>query len=201
MNSAYVILGIPGNATGADIEDAFRRARETYTPQRMAKDPSVAEQLAEVMDAYKVRRDPAARVAHDRRLARQVVTQQLQRSRVDPQPIMERESGLPKPFVSIGLLVAALFAGGFYLQQRREAVQAEIAAKALETARQQAIAEAESRNALAIEASERARREAAQQAQDRALRRDSSGSPRFAQRATKIHRAARRATQRIGAQG
>ena len=176
MNSAYVILGIPGNATAADIEDAFERARATYTPERMAADARVAEQLTEVTDAYKVLRDPEARAAHDRKLARQVAVDQVRRIRVDPPPAMERESRMPRPLVLIGVLVAALFAGGFYVQHRRQAVEADIAAKALETARQQAIAEAESQKALAFEAGERARREAAALAQDRAFRRESDAA-------------------------
>ncbi|CAN7323121.1 DnaJ domain-containing protein [Variovorax sp. LjRoot290] len=176
MNSAYVILGIPGNATAADIEDAFQRARTTYTPERMAEDSRVAQQLTDVMDAYKVLRDPEARAAHDRKLASQVRVQQVQRSRIDPQPVMERESSMPKVLMFIGALVAALFAGGFYVQHQRQAAQAELAAKALETARQQAIAEAENQKTLALEVRESARREAAEQARDRAFRRESDAA-------------------------
>jgi len=168
MISAYVVLGIPGNATAADIEDAYQRACATYSAQRVAEAPQVAEQLKAVTDAYNLLRDPQTRAAHDRKLARPALTQ----LRVDPAPAADPVSGMGKALVVLGVLATALIAGGYYMQHRREVAQAEIAARELEAARQQAIAEAENRKAMELEASERARREAANQEQERALRRD-----------------------------
>jgi curved DNA-binding protein CbpA len=182
MVSAYSVLGIPGNATPADIEAAFQRARATYTPQRIAEDFRVAEQLSEAIEAYKVLRDPASRSAHDRKLAQPAAPAPISR-RLEMQPVVERQSSWPSPLMLIGLLLFALFAGGYYVQHRRQAAQADIAAKALETARQEAIAETENRKALALEASERARREADDQSRDRALRRESDAAMARAQSA------------------
>jgi curved DNA-binding protein CbpA len=175
VKSAYQVLGVPGNATAADIEEAVERARAFYTPQKMAEDSRFAEQLSEVNDAHKVLRDPESRQAHDRKLARQASSPP---SRPAPYTatVVERESGMPRALVIIGLLAISLFAGGAYVQHRRQAAQAEIAAKQLEAARQQAIAEAESRQAAEQETREKARREADQLAQDRAFRRESDAA-------------------------
>ena len=175
MKSAYQVLGVPGNATAADIEEAFERARAFYTPQKMAEDPRFAEQLTEVNDAYKVLRDPQSRQAHDRKLARQASSPPSRPAAYAP-TVVERESGMPRALVIIGLLAIALFAGGAYVQHRRQAAQAEIAAKELEAARQQAIAETEARQAAAQEARDKTRREAEQLAQDRAFRRESDAA-------------------------
>lgn len=188
MISAYVVLGIPGNATPEDVEAAYQRARSTYTRERMAEDARVADQLNEVTDAYKVLSDPESRAAHDRKLARQVAAQSIQRHS-DFHPIVERESGAPRALVIIGLLVAMLFAGGYFLQYRRQVAQEELAAKALETARQQAIAESENRRATELEAGERARAEDAAQAKERAFRRESEAALSRAQSADARQRA------------
>ncbi len=180
MKSAYQILGVPGNATAADIEEAFGRARAFYTPQKMAEDSRFAEQLTEVNDAYKVLRDADSRQAHDRKLARQA-SSSPSRPAAYTTTVIERESGMPRALVIIGLLAIALFAGGVIVQQRRQAAQAELAAKELETARQKAAAEAELRLAAAQEASDRSRREAAQLAQDQAFRRESDAAVARAQ--------------------
>jgi curved DNA-binding protein CbpA len=175
VKSAYQVLGVPGNATAADIEEAFERAQAFYTPQKMAEDSRFAEQLTEVNDAYKVLRDPESRQAHDRKLARPA-SSAASRPAGYTATVVERESGMPRVLMIIAVLAVALFAGGAYLQQRRQAAQAEIAAKELETARQQALAESEARQTAAQEAREKARREAEQMAQDRAFRRESDAA-------------------------
>ncbi|MGJ7507252.1 DnaJ domain-containing protein [Variovorax sp. GT1P44] len=187
MISAYVVLGIPGNATPEDVEAAYQRARSTYTRERMAEDARVAEQLNEVIDAHKVLSDPESRAAHDRKLARQVSAPSIRRHS-DFQPVVEQESGTPRALVIIGLLVAALFAGGYFVQHRRQVAQEELAAKALETARQQAIAESESRRAAEVAAGERARADEAAQAKERAFRRESEMALSRAQSADAMKR-------------
>jgi len=177
MISAYVTLGVPGNATTEDIEAALARARDAYTAARMADDSQVAERFVEVMNAYKVLRDPESRAAHDRKLAAQV---HVPRStgRVDTRPRFEEreERSGPRPMVVVAVVVLALFGGGFFVQYQRRAEQADLAAKALETARLQAVAEEEGRKTADIEAREQARKDSLAQQQERALRRDADAS-------------------------
>lgn len=172
MQSAYNILGIPGNASAEDIELAMQRAKLFYTPQKMAEDARIAERFTEVMNAYKVLRDPASRAAHDRKLASQRTLAPGQRSApVRSSQAVERKS--VNPLVIITVLAIALFAGGFWIQYKRDAAKAELAAKEAETARLQAVAEAEKLKVEALEKQERARAEALARQQEQALRRDS----------------------------
>lgn len=172
MQSAYNILGIPGNASPEDIESALQRARLFYTPQKMADDSRIAERFTEVMNAYKVLRDPASRAAHDRKLASQGTLAPGQRS-APVRTSRVAESKSLNPLVIIGLLAIAVFAGGFWIQHKRETAKVELAVKEAETARLQAIAEAERFKVEALEKTERARAEAVARQQEQTLRRDS----------------------------
>lgn len=196
MNSAYKILGIPGNATAADVKEAFERARAAYTPEKMAQDSRFADQLVEVMDAYKVLSDPDSRAAHDRKLARQVTVQQATQRRVYPVSVDERGPGLSKPFVLAGLLVFALFAGGYVIQQRRLAAESELAAQQVEAARQQAIAAQQQRAAADEAAAEHARLDAQAQAQEREFRSQSNQAIASAERNDRLYAQQQAAAQR-----
>ena len=69
MRSAYLVLGIPGNATPDDVETAYRSATQVYSPERIASEPGAVDKFNEIKDAYKILRDPQARAAHDRKLS------------------------------------------------------------------------------------------------------------------------------------
>ena len=70
MKSAYMVLGVPGNASPEDIDAAFSHAREVYPPQRLAQEDGAVDKFNEVKQAYGILRDPDARAAHDRKLSR-----------------------------------------------------------------------------------------------------------------------------------
>jgi curved DNA-binding protein CbpA len=135
MKSAYLILGVPGNATDEDIEIAYKRAQLLFPPERLSKVDGAVDRFNEIQSAYKILKDPQTRAAHDRKLAA---------PQVRPQPavrvnVVEEESGTKK-FLRAGIaLVAILFAVGFFIsfknaearkaQAALELVQKEQAAK------------------------------------------------------------------------
>ena len=172
MQSAYNILGIPGNATLEDIELAFDRAKLFYTPQKMADDSRVAERFTEVKNAYNVLRDPASRAAHDRKLAGQNTFQNSVRNAPARPSVMVRERKAISPLLVISALALAVFAGGFWIQHKRDAAKAELAAKEAEAAKMQAIADAEKQKAEALEIAARARIQAVAAQQEQAMRRE-----------------------------
>jgi curved DNA-binding protein CbpA len=162
MRSAYLVLGVPGNATDADIETAWERATQLYPPQRIANEPGAVDKFNEIKDAYKVLRDPQAREAHDRKLAAGLRPKPQLRVEVVEEPSPGHR------FLMWGLiLVGAIFAGGFYMNHRNnEARQAEAAAQL--AAQQRAAKEAEEKKQEAEKAdAARAAAKARQEADDR----------------------------------
>lgn len=92
MKSAYLLLGVPGNATADDIAAAFAKAKAHYTPAHMADTPGALERFNEVKTAYEILRNPDTRAAHDRKLlaaqelaVRQQEEAERERSRVAAQ--------------------------------------------------------------------------------------------------------------------
>lgn len=69
MRSAYMVLGVPGDATTQEIEAAYNKAEGMFTRERLAQDDGALARLGELKAAYQVLRDPASRAAHDRKLA------------------------------------------------------------------------------------------------------------------------------------
>lgn len=70
MNSYYTLLDIPAQATAAEIEAAYQRQRERYSPERVAVLGEEFHQIAETRSAeleraYATLADPARRRAYD----------------------------------------------------------------------------------------------------------------------------------------
>ncbi|MGH7674682.1 MAG: molecular chaperone DnaJ [Gemmatimonadales bacterium] len=68
MRSAdfYGVLGVPRDASEADIKKAYRRLAMQYHPDRNAGDHGAEERFKEITEAYEVLRDADRRAAYDR---------------------------------------------------------------------------------------------------------------------------------------
>ncbi len=168
MKSAYVILGIPGNASAADIQQAYERSRSFYSKEKLVSDPSLVERVQEIQEAYKILSTPDLRELHDRKLSSSKASAS---TRTSYRPVIEEEprsSGVLKLML---VAVIAMFALGTYIYKVREdarklrfeqeiALKKEAEAAEMKEARERAAAEAEvaRRNALA-DAKERQLRE------------------------------------------
>lgn len=174
MQSAYNVLGVPGNASPKDIEDAFQRARSFYTQDKVAADSGVAERYTDVLNAYKILRDASSRAAHDRQLnAQSQIRPPAPRTASAVAGVQMRERrGVPLLLV-LGVLTALVFGSGLFLQHKRETAKAALLAQQAEAARAEALAQAERARKEAEESSARQRRDALAAQQEQALRRDS----------------------------
>jgi curved DNA-binding protein CbpA len=173
--SAYIVLGVPGNASAEDIESAFQRAKLFYSPEKLAQEPQASGRFAEVEEAYKVLRDPASRAAHDRKLSSQG-TFQPSRAPISARGRSVAPSKSTNPLFVIALMALAVLAGGGWVYYKREMAKAEVA-------RQQAIAEAEKERAQALAAFERARADEIAVRQENILRQEADMSLARAQAA------------------
>jgi curved DNA-binding protein CbpA len=187
MKSAYTVLGIPGNASTADIEQAYAKAVSHYSKDPMAGDARATQQLSEIRDAYKLLQNPEMRSAHDRKLSAAV----NQPAAVPARFVMQAAAPAwyTKPLVVMGLVVVTLFAIGSYMSHSRDQVRKvqlaqEMAQKQLD-AEAASKAEAE-RNQLA---QDRARSAANDQNRERQLRSDSNNIARNAAYATQAQQA------------
>ncbi len=81
MKSAYSILGIPGNATQSEIDQAFQKATSHYSHERLGDDPEAISRLTDVRNAHKLLSDADMRAAHDRKLNASVPAR-VERTRV-----------------------------------------------------------------------------------------------------------------------
>ncbi len=131
MKSAYFVLGVPGNASNEDIEIAFARTKLLYTPERLANAEGALEKFKEVKIAYDVLRNADSRAAHDRKLS----AAQRPTPATRPVIVVEEESPPRKILVYSLLLVAAIFAVGYFIsyqnsEARRAQAAVELAAKA-----------------------------------------------------------------------
>lgn len=178
MKSAYSILGIPGNATQTEIDQAFQQASVHYSHARVADDPDSATRLVDVRDAYKLLSNADMRAAHDRKLGAALAVRP-ERTRV----LIEAEapSWYRQPMVILALLVVGVFAvGGYMSHTRTQLRKAQAEQAALELAQKKLDAEA----AAAAEAqqrrldAERARAEARADSQERQLRAESAAIAR-----------------------
>jgi curved DNA-binding protein CbpA len=140
MRSAYLVLGVPGNATPEEIESAFRKAERQFPRERLAEEEGALARFGDIKTAYQVLRDPEARTAHDRKL--QGSAQPAPRPRVeivaaaDPSPMR-------RTLVIGALLAATIFGAAAYTNWRT--VQARKEQAALELSAQKAAAEAAER--------------------------------------------------------
>lgn len=175
MKSAYSTLGVPGNASQADIDEALARANAHYSRDRLGDDPSLVDKLAEIRDAHKLLSNPDMRAAHDRKLNASAGNAPAAPSR---RPALVVEAVPPawytRPLVLMALAVVAMFAIGSYMSHTREQQRKEVAA--LELAKKKVEAE----EAARVQAEEnrreadRARADAIAKAQERQLRNESN---------------------------
>lgn len=61
----YQLLGVPKNASDADIKKSFRRLAMKYHPDRNADNPEAEEQFKKIKEAHDVLSDPKKRAAYD----------------------------------------------------------------------------------------------------------------------------------------
>ena len=61
----YQLLGVPKNASEADIKKSFRRLAMKYHPDRNADNPEAEEQFKKIKEAHDVLSDPKKRAAYD----------------------------------------------------------------------------------------------------------------------------------------
>lgn len=167
MRSAYLVLGVPGNATQEEIEAAFRATERQFTRERLAEEEGALARFGELKAAYQVLRDPESRAAHDRKL------QQAARPAA-PRPrtiVVESEASPYRKMMVLGfVLLALVFGTAAALRYRTEQVRAEQAA--VERAAQKAAAEEAARRREAEE------RQALEKA--RAAKEEQAAARRFA---------------------
>jgi curved DNA-binding protein CbpA len=166
MKSAYLTLGVPGNASDEDIEIAYRRAQLLFPPERLSKVDGAVDRFNEIQTAYKILKEPESRAAHDRKLA----APQARPAAVARTQVVEEESNGGK-LLRVGLaLVVMLFAVGFFISYKN--AEARKVQATLELAqKEQAAKEEEQRRADSERAdSERAQAKAKAEAEDRRFR-------------------------------
>src|SRR6185369_2152258 len=163
MRSAYLVLGVPGNASDEDIEFAFARAKNLYSPERLASTEGAAEKFAEVKDAYNILRNADSRAAHDRKLT----TERQPRPATRPVVIVQEESPTRKLLVYVMILAAALIGGGFFISYKNAEAKKQQAA--LELATKEQAAKEEERQRIEAERAQayRTSAKAKQEADDR----------------------------------
>jgi molecular chaperone DnaJ len=62
----YAVLGVPKNATDAEIRKAYRKLAQQHHPDTKQGDPDAEERFKEISAAYDVLGDPETRKAYDR---------------------------------------------------------------------------------------------------------------------------------------
>lgn len=67
MRDLYRILGVPDNATMADIKSAYRRLAKLYHPDLNPGNRSSEEKFKEILDAYTILSDEDLRAQYDRK--------------------------------------------------------------------------------------------------------------------------------------
>ena len=172
MKSAYLTLGVPGNATREDIEAAYAAAQAFFTKERLVADPTLLQRREQVREAYKVLVNPELRQAHDRKLA----------SASEPALVplsMTTVSAQASPFrklVPLLLLCLALYAAGQWWVARREAQRQQVLAMELEAKQLEAQKEAAEVAQRNQEAAEQRRKLQEDEARERQLRRDAQSA-------------------------
>lgn len=176
MKSAYVVLGVPGNAGIDDIEQAYAKALSHFSKERLLANPDLSKSLDEVKEAYKVLASADLRKAHDRKLS-SAVAPPIRMVAVD-----EPEKSTSMTLLKwMAILVVAMFATGTYFAHMREVQRKERAAQEL------ALKKAEEEEAVRVEKElqqaqlARERERAIADSQERQLRAESVHAARQAQ--------------------
>lgn len=176
MKSAYLVLGIPGNASKEDIELAFANATAFYTASRLASASADVDKFLDLKNAYLILKDPDSRAAHDRKLN---ASNSVSSARARPAVTVYAEaesSWLTRPFPLIVLAAFLIFSIGYFVNQKRETTAKELIAKE-QKIKQQAAEEVEKEAALrAKEESEKVQFARKNEQQERQFRQDSDRS-------------------------
>lgn len=177
MKSAYLVLGVPGNASKEDIEEAFNKARTYYSAAKLAADPQAVEKFLDVKNAYHVLRDDESRAAHDRKLSgmrsQPAVTTPSARSTARAVQAEPQAAWFTRPLPVLATVVVLVFAAGFYIHAKREAARKEQAAQELQL-KQLAAEEAKKEEIrLAKEEADRVRAARQTEQQERQFRQES----------------------------
>ncbi|SDN21405.1 J domain-containing protein [Polaromonas sp. JS666] len=173
MKSAYLVLGVPGNASREDIEAAFEKAKSFYSPAKLAEDPKAVDKFLEVKTAHQILRDEESRAAHDRKLS-SAQANAVPAARTARVPSAKPEVPWPVRALPILLaLVLVVFATGYYISYKREAARK--AQAELELQLKAKAAEEEKKEADRLAAEEANRQQLARRAeqQERQFRQES----------------------------
>lgn len=160
MRSAYLVLGVPGDASPEEIETAWHRSERQFTRERLAQEEGALARLHDLKAAYQVLRDPDARAAHDRKL------QAAARPAIRPRTVIvqaEESSPLRRMMMAGFLLLVVVFGAAAAVHWRTAQVRKEQAA--LEAAAQKAAAQESARVRAEQERADARRAAAAAQAQ------------------------------------
>lgn len=178
MKSAYLTLGLPGDANPEEIRQALTVAQARFTKEHLVDHPEDMERLQSIREAAKILLNPEMRAAHDRKLQASSATPSLSMRYVTEAP---ETPWYQRPFMIGALLVAVLFSAGFYLQNKNQERKRELAMMELERRKleeqeaQQKLAETAKREAMV------AKMNADAKASEEKLRRESLVSSRNAE--------------------
>lgn len=172
MKSAYLTLGVPGNATREDIQAAYDVAMAFFTKERLVADPSLLQRREQVQEAYKVLSNRELRDAHDRKLAAAADAGVLPLS-MEP---ATRATGPWRKLLPLLVLCLAVYAAGQWWESRREAQRQRAQALAIEAQQLEARKNAEAVALANQEAAERRRKAQEAESQERQLRRDAQSA-------------------------
>jgi curved DNA-binding protein CbpA len=116
MKSAYVTLGVPGNADIEDIAEAYQQALRHFSKDKLVSDPTAFSSLQEVKEAYKILSNPDLRKALDRKLNGASTSPAV---RAVYAPVQEKNTSIT--LLKIGaFVVIGMFAIGTYFSVQRE---------------------------------------------------------------------------------
>lgn len=201
MKSAYLVLGIPGNASKEEVEEAYATAADHYSKSKLATEPQAIEKFLEVKNAYHVLRDDESRAAHDRKLNAMQSQPAGTAATGRTVRVLQEEpetAWFARPLPILAIVVVAVFATGFYFNAKRETARKELAAQELRL-KELAAKEAEKEELrLAKEEAERVREARQAEWQDERFRRESSQALANA-RAAEIQRSYQE-TQRLNSE-
>lgn len=173
MKSAYLTLGVPGNATREDIQAAYDVAMAFFTKERLVADPSLLQRREQVQEAYKVLSNRELRDAHDRKLAAAAADAAVQPLSMEIAP---STSAPWRKLLPLLVLCVAVYAAGQWWESRREAQRQRAQALAIEAQQLEARKNAEAVALANQEAAERRRKAQEAESQERQLRRDAQSA-------------------------
>lgn len=150
MDSAYNVLGVPGNATPEEIDQALQKALQHYNHAKLAEDSAAIARVLAIREAHKILSNSDMRAAHDRKLL-SYVNRQRQATAIAMEAVPP--AWYTKPLVLGTVLVVAMFAAGSYMNYQRTKARAAQEAAAHEEKRleAEALAKAEAQNRQAEE--------------------------------------------------